>query len=82
MKSKHPLKSKTLLFIIATALATIFNIVGPSEKPIAEMTWREIQHRQDSKMDRVWEILPLLGLGGAAYGRVVAKDKIGGKDDA
>ena len=80
MNSKHPLKSKTLLFIIATALATIFNIAGPSEKPIAEMTWREREQRQDSKMDNVLELLPLLGLGGAAYGRIVAKDKIGGKD--
>lgn len=82
MKSKHPLKSKTLLFIVATALALIFNIAGPSEKPIAEMTWRELEQRQDNQMDRVWELLPLLGLGGAFYGRVVAKDKIGGKKDA
>ncbi len=78
MKSKHPLKSKTLIFIVATAILTLF---GPSEKPIGEMTWRELEERQGQKTENVVQILTMLGLGGAAYGRVVAKDKIGGKDD-
>ncbi len=77
MKSKHPLKSKTIIFIIATALLTLF---GPSEKPIGEMAWRELENRQGQKSENVVDILTLLGLGGAAYGRVVAKDSIGGKD--
>lgn len=77
MGSKSPLKSKTLIFIIATALLTLF---GPSKKPIAEMTWRELEQRQGSKSENVVDILTLLGLGGAAYGRVVAKEKIGGKN--
>ncbi len=80
MGTKHPLKSKTLLFIIATALATLFNMVGPSEKPIAEMTWKELEQRQGGKTKQAVDIIALFGLGGAAYGRVVAKDKIGGKD--
>lgn len=79
MKSKHPLKSKTLLFLIATGLLMLF---GPSEKPIAEMTWRELGERQGGTTTQIVDILKILGLGGAAYGRVVAKDKIGGKDDA
>ena len=77
MKTKRPWKSKTLLFLIATAILTLF---GPGEKPVHEMTWRELEERQGEKAEQVVEILVLLGLGGAAYGRVVAKDKIGGKD--
>lgn len=79
MITKHPLKSKTLLFIIATALALVFNMTGSSEKPLGEMTWRELEQRQTNKTENVVEIMALLGLGGAAYGRVVAKNKIGGK---
>ena len=79
MKSKHPFKSKTLIFIIATMLLVLF---GPSDKPINEMTWRELEQRQENKAEDVVTILTMLGLGGAAYGRVVAKDKIGGKNDA
>lgn len=79
MKSKHPLKSKTLIFIIATALLMFF---GPSEKPVEEMTWRELEERQNSTTMRVVEYLTYFGLGGAAYGRLVSKTKLGGKDDA
>lgn len=82
MKSKHPLKSKTLLFIIATFLGLVFNMAGPTEKPLAEMTWRELEQRQTNKTEKAIDILALFGLGGAFYGRVVAKDKIGGKKDA
>lgn len=78
MKTKHPLKSKTLLFLIATGLLMFF---GPSEKPVGEMTWRDLEERQGGATMQVVDILKILGLGGAAYGRVVAKDKIGGKDD-
>ena len=78
MKSKHPLKSKTLLFLIATAILMLF---GPSEKPVAEMTWRELGEQQNSKTTQIVDILKILGLGGAFYGRVVAKDKIGGKNE-
>ena len=79
MKTKHPLKSKTLWFIIATGLLMFF---GPSEKPVAEMTWRELEERQGGTTTQVVDIVKILTLGGAAYGRIVAKDKIGGKDDA
>lgn len=78
MKSKHPLKSKTLLFLIATGLLMFF---CPSEKPVAEMTWRELEKRQGGATMQIVDILKILGLGGAAYGRVVAKEKIGGKNE-
>ncbi len=78
MKTKHPLKSKTLLFLIGTVILVLF---GPSEKPLAEMTWQELGEQQGQKTEQVVEILTLLGLGGAAYGRVVAKDKLGGKNE-
>lgn len=77
MQTKHPLKSKTLIFIAVTALLMFF---GPSEKPIAEMSWRELEERQGTTTSQAVKFLTYLGLGGAAYGRVVAKDKIGGKD--
>ena len=81
MNTKHPLKSKTILFALITILAAIFNLVNPGEKPIAQMTWKELQQQQGQQVERVADLLVLLGGGGAIYGRVKAKDKIGGKDD-
>lgn len=81
MKTKHPLKSKTILFIIATFVALVINMAGHREKPLSEMSWGELEQRQERGLEEVVDIMALLGLGGAAYGRVVAKDTIGVKKD-
>lgn len=78
--NKHPLKSKTVLFALVTIIAAIFNLVGPAEKPIEGMTWKELGQRQKQQTDNVANMLILLGGGGAIYGRYQAKDRIGGKE--
>jgi len=81
MTSKHPLKSKTIMFAIVTIIAALFNIVSPDADGIdADMTWRQLSERQTQSTDNIMDLLILIGGSGAIYGRVVAKDKIGGKD--
>ena len=81
MNKKHPLKSKTILFSLVTILATILNMTGATEKPTAEMSWKELEQRQGQKTEQITNLLVLLGGGGAVYGRFQAKDKIGGKNE-
>ncbi len=81
MKTKNPLKSKTILFALVTIFVAIFNLINPSDKPIAQMTWKELEQQQGQRTDNVMDLLVLFGGGGAVYGRFKAKDKIGGKGD-
>ena len=81
MKTKHPLKSKTILFALVTIVVAIFNLIEPGEKPIAQMTWKELNQQQGHQVEKVTDLLVLLGGGGAIYGRFKAKDKIGGKEE-
>ena len=85
MSKKHPLKSKTILFSLVTIIVAILNIVGvgvgDGDKPIAEMTWKELEQQQGRQTEQVTNLLVLLGGGGAIYGRFQAKDSVGGKKD-
>ena len=81
---KAHLKSKTIRFGIVTILVALFNMFAPmlglAEKPVAEMTWKELSERQGSQAQGITNTLTLIGGGGAIYGRSVAKGKIGGDD--
>ena len=81
MGKKHPLKSKTIIFALITIVVAIFNMIGIGDKPVAEMTWKELGQKQSSQTDQITNLLILFGGGGAVYGRVKAKDKIGRKKD-
>ena len=81
MNKKSPLKSKTILFSLVTIAVALFNMLGPSEKPLGEMSFRELQQRQGHQTENITNMSILAGGGGAVYGRVVAKDKIGGKNN-
>ena len=75
------LKSKTIRFGIITILVALFNMFGPADKPVGQMTWKELKHQQNSRTEKVTDLLTLIAGGGAIYGRSVAKGKIGGNDE-
>mgnify|MGYP003153120771 CR=1 FL=1 len=81
MAKKQFYKSKTILFGLATIAVAIFNMLAPTDKAVAELTWKELGERQGQQTDKVTDLLVLFGGGGAIYGRYKAKDSIGGKND-
>jgi hypothetical protein len=81
METKHPLKSKTILFSLVTIIVAILNITGFGDQPTGQMTWKELSESQSNKTEQVTDLLVLLGGGGAVYGRMKAKSKIGGRGD-
>ena len=77
MKTKHPLKSKTILFSLVTIIVAILNIVGPGDYEPENLTWDDLGKQHGRQTEQITNLLTLLGGGGAVYGRFAAKDKIG-----
>ena len=77
---KNPLKSKTILFAAITIIVAILNLFGITggDEIDSETTFKEFQEQQSSRSEGILNALVLLGGAGAVYGRVVAKDEIGG----
>jgi cadmium resistance protein CadD (predicted permease) len=76
---REHLKSKTIRFGIITILVALFNMFATTEKPPGEMTWRELQQKQNQQTDKVVDLITLASGGGAIWGRSVAKGRIGGE---
>ncbi len=66
------LKSKTIMSAVAVAIIVMLQLGGVGEEPTTE-TIDQMEAESGVPIRQILEILSLLGLGGVAYGRAVAK---------
>lgn len=78
MKTKNFLKSKTIRFLIIAVIIVLTNIMGIGEAEPGK-TYDTIGEMKGEEFEQVKNVLLLLGIGGAGYGRVVANKPLGGK---
>lgn len=78
METKSFLKSKTIRFLIIALVIVLTNILGIGEAEPGK-TYDTMLEMEGEEVEQVKNLLMLIGLGGAGYGRVVAKQPLGRK---
>ena len=71
METKGYLKSKTIRFLVIAAVIVLTNIIGVGEAEPGQ-TYDTMTKMEGEEVEQVKNILLLLGIGGAGYGRAVA----------
>lgn len=71
-------KSKTMRSLAICLIIVVMNIMGIGEAEVGK-TIDTMHEMQGGKTENIKDILMLIGVGGAAYGRVVADKPLGRK---
>ena len=78
MENKAYLKSKTIRFLVLAIIIVMTNIMGIGEAEPGK-TYDTMTQMEGEEVEQVKNILMLIGIGGAGYGRAVAKEPLGRK---
>ncbi len=78
METKEFLKSKTIRSLILILIVVVMNMMGIGEAEIGE-TYDTINQDGENGIGLIMNILMLVGIGGAGYGRAVADKPLGRK---
>ena len=78
METKAFLKSKTIRFLIIALVIVLTNIMGVGEAEPGK-SYDTINTMEGEEVEQVKNILLLIGIGGASYGRAVADKPLGRK---
>ena len=83
METKNFTKSKTMRSLAVCLIVVLMNMFGIGEAEVGQTidTMHEMHEMQENKTGNIMDIVSLLGLGGAAYGRAVAYKPLGRKKD-
>lgn len=78
METKDFLKSKTIRSLAIILIVVVMNIMGIGEAEVGK-TYDAVTQKEGRGAEQIKNILMLVGLGGAGYGRVVADKPLGRK---
>lgn len=80
IETKNFTKSKTMRSLAVCLIVVLMNMFGIGEAEVGK-TIDTMHEMQGQKTENIMDIVMLVGLGGAAYGRAVAEQPLGRKKD-